>query len=56
MVEYDFRIKLLCELPHARSQISGTKSLKLIGSLLFNDLSDEIKSAQSIAIHFFLRK
>ena len=43
VVEYDFRIKILCKLPPARSQRFGTNSLKFKGSLLWNSLSDEIK-------------
>ena len=33
VVEYDFRIKMLCELPPARSLRFGTNSLKFKGSL-----------------------
>ena len=50
VVEYDFRIKILCKLPPARSQRFGTNSLKFKGSLLWNSLSDEIKTAKSLAI------
>ena len=50
VVEYDFRIKILCELPPARSQRCSTNSLKHKGSLLWNSLSDEIKTVQSLAI------
>ena len=50
VVEYDFGIKILCELPPARSQRFGTNSLKFKGSLLRNSLSDEMKTAQSLAI------
>ena len=32
VVEYDFGIKILCELPPARSQRFGTNSLKLRGA------------------------
>ena len=35
VVEYDFRIKILCELPPAKSQRFGTNSLKYKGSLLW---------------------
>ena len=49
-MEYDFRIKILCKLPPARSQRSGTNSLIFEGSLLWNGLSDEIKTAKSLAI------
>ena len=42
MVEYNFRIKILCEIPTARSQRSDTNSLKCKGSLLWNSHSDEI--------------
>ena len=34
VVEYDFRNKILCELPPAGSQRFGTNSLKFEGSLL----------------------
>ena len=50
MVEYDFRIKILCRLPPTRSQRFGKNSLKFNGSLLWNNLSDEIRTAQSLAI------
>ena len=49
-VEYDFRIKILYEHPPARSQRFGTNSLKFKGSLLWNSLSDVMKTAQSLAI------
>ena len=51
VVEFTFRIKILCELPPARSQRFGTNSLKFKGSLLWNSLSDEIKTAKSVAIY-----
>ena len=50
VVEYDFRIKILCKLPPARSQRFRTNSLKFKGSLLWNSLSDEIKTVKSLAI------
>ena len=50
VVEYDFRIKILCKLPPARLQRFGTNSFKFKGSLLWNSLSDEIKTAKSLAI------
>ena len=50
VMEYDFRIKILCELPPARSQRFGTNSLKFKGNLLWNSLSDEIKTEKSVAI------
>jgi len=50
VVEYDFRIKILCELPPARSQRFGTNLVEFKGSLLWNSLSDEIKAAKSLAI------
>ena len=50
VVEYDFRIKILCELPPARSQRFGTNSLIFKGSLLWNSLSDDTKTSQSLAI------
>ena len=46
VVEYDFRTKILCELPPARSQECVTNPFK--GSLLWNSLSDEIKTAKSL--------
>ena len=45
-VEYDFRIKLLRKLPPTRSQRFGT--LKFNESILWNCLSDEIKTVQSL--------
>ena len=50
VVEYDFRIKILCKLPPTRSQRFGTNSLRFKGSLLWNSLSDEIKTVKSLAI------
>ena len=50
VVEFDFRIKILCELPPARSQRFGTNSLIFKGSLLWNSLSDDTKTSQSLAI------
>ena len=50
VVEYDFRIKILCKLPPAIPQRFGTNSLKFKGSLLWNSLSDDIKTAKSLAI------
>ena len=50
MVEHVFKTKILCELPPARSQRLGTNSLKFKGSLLWKSLSDEIKTAKSLAI------
>ena len=50
VVEYNFRTKILCELPPARSQRFGISSLKFKGSLLWNSLSDESKTAKSLAI------
>ena len=49
VVEYDFGITIICELPLAKSQRFGTNSLKFKGSLLWNSLSDEIKTAKSLA-------
>ena len=40
VVEYDFRLKLLCEHPPARSQRFDINSLKFKGSMLRNSLSD----------------
>ena len=51
MVEYAFKIKILSELPPARSGLVQTlNSLKFKDSLLRNSVSDEIKTAESIAI------
>ena len=50
VVEHDFRIKILCELPFARSERFGKSLLKSKGSLLCNSLSDKVKTAQSLAI------
>ena len=50
MVEYDFRNKIICELPPVRSQRFGTNSLKFKGSLLWNTFSGEIKTAKSLVI------
>ena len=48
--EYDFRIQILCKLPPARSQRFGKNALKFKGSLLWNSLSDENKTAKSLAL------
>ena len=50
VVEYDFRIKIFCKLPPARLQRFVTNSLKFKGSLLWNSISVEIKTAKSLAI------
>ena len=50
VVEYNFRIHILYKLPPARSQRFGTNLLKFEGSLLWNSLSDEIKTAKSLAL------
>ena len=50
LVEYDLRTKILCKLPPAKSQRFCTNSLKFKGSLLWNSLSDEIKTARSLVI------
>ena len=55
VVEYDFRTKILRELPPVRSQRLGTNPLKFKGSvmklkLLWNSLSDEIKNAKSLTV------
>ena len=55
VVEYDFRIKILCKLPPARSQGFGTNSLKFKGSLLWNSLIDEIKTAKRLTFPQFLK-
>ena len=48
VLEHNFRIKLLCKLPPARSQRFGPHSLKFEGSIFQNSLGDEIKTAQSL--------
>ena len=50
VVDYGFGIKMLCEFRPARSHRFVTNSLKSKDSLLWNSLSDEIKSAKSLAI------
>ena len=47
-MKYDFRTKQFCELPPAQTQRFGTNSFKYKGSLLWNNLSDDIKTALSI--------
>ena len=49
-VEYNLRTKQLCDFPPARTHRFDNKSLKLKGSLLWNSLDDEIKTAQSLAV------
>ena len=51
VVGYDFRIKILCELPPARLQKIGLNSLKFKGSQLCNGLGDEVKTAQSLGVY-----
>ena len=50
VVEYDFRLKLLCEPPPVQSKRFGTYSLIFKGNLSWNSFSDEITAAQSLAI------
>ena len=46
----NFKTKQLCELAPARTHRFDNNSLKFKGSLLWNSLSDEIKTAQSLAV------
>ena len=48
-VTYDLRVKDLLELPTARTVLNGLNSIVFRGSILWNAISDEIKSSQSIA-------
>ena len=48
-VTYDLRVKDLLELPTARTVLNGLNSMVFRGSILWNAISDEIKSSQSIA-------
>ena len=48
-VTYDLRAKDLLHRPKARTVLNGLKSIVFRGSILWNAMSDEIKSRQSIA-------
>ena len=48
-VTYDLRVKDLLRLPTARTVLNGLNSIVFRGSILWNTISDEIKSSQSIA-------
>ena len=48
-VTFDLRIKDLLQLPTARTVLNGLNSIVFRGSILWNAISDEIKSSQSIA-------
>ena len=48
-VTYDLRAKDLLQLPKARTVLNGLNSIVFRGSILWNAISDEIKSSQSIA-------
>ena len=50
VVEYNFGNEIFCELPPARSQRFGINSLKFRGSILWNSLSDDVKTPQNLAI------
>ena len=46
---YDLRVKDLLQLPTARTVLNGLNSIVLRGSILWNAISNEVKSSQSIA-------
>ena len=48
-VTYDLRVKDLLQIPTARTVLNGLDSIVFRGSILWNAISDEIKSSQSIA-------
>ena len=48
-VTYDLRAKDLLQLPKARTVLNGLNSIVFRGSILWNAISDAIKSSQSIA-------
>ena len=48
-VTYDLRVKDLLELTRARTNLNGLNSIVFRGSILWNAISDETKSSQSIA-------
>ena len=47
-VQYNLRIKELCKLPSVSSQRYGLNSLSFRGSLLWNNIDDEIKLSPSL--------
>ena len=50
VVEYNVGNEIFCELPPARSHRFGTNSLSFRGSILWNSLSDDVKTPQNLAI------
>ena len=46
-INYDLRIKNLLQVPKVKTSTYGLSSLSFRGSMLWNTLSDSIKSAQS---------
>ena len=48
-VTCDLRVKDLLQLPTARTVSKGLNSIVFRGSILWNAISDELKSSQSIA-------
>ena len=46
-IKYDLRIKNLLQVPKVRTSSYGQSSLSFRGSILWNTLSDSIKSAQN---------
>ena len=47
-ISYDLRIKNLLQIPKVKTSSYGKSSLSFRGSILWNSLSDSIKSAQNI--------
>ena len=47
-ISYDLRIKNLLQIPKVKTSSYGQSSLSFRGSILWNTLSDRIKSAQNI--------
>ena len=47
-ISYDLRIKNLLQIPKVKTSSYGQSSLSFRGSILWNTLSDNIKSAQNI--------
>ena len=47
-ISYDLRIKNLLQIPKVKTSSYGQSSLSFRGSILWNTLSDSIKSAQNI--------
>ena len=48
-IQYDLRTKHLCKLPITRTIKFGMESLSFRGSLLWNNLNDEIKELPTVA-------